>query len=276
MNVLIYIQTEIITWITLKSFKSLCLKSSPKSLTSKSESSLKSFIFFQVKSQVINTATWVDSSPSHSHSDSSPHLCCIPPTYQYNCRHQSHSQNNHSCIYGRQAQHGMNNLFCTAYLMSREHRSQSFDDDVQTRDGVDDPGVPLSRKPESLPLQEELEQGWMGATIINNIITTWDAGRPPSKSDTLWEWCCTQIDELSNFTAKLATSAHSIKKCLMWIKNSLKLSWELRLEFCSNLFCFLLKNVIKDFPCAKYCHVCQLLFLFGSDNLSAKPCVTAC
>ena len=64
-------------WIPLKSFKSSCLKSSqvPESLTSKSESSLKSFIFCQVKSQVIKTATRVDSSPSHS--DSSPHLCYL-------------------------------------------------------------------------------------------------------------------------------------------------------------------------------------------------------
>ena len=51
------------------------VKSSPESLTSKSESSLKSFIFCQVKSQVIKTATRVDSSPSHS--DSSPHLCYL-------------------------------------------------------------------------------------------------------------------------------------------------------------------------------------------------------
>ena len=35
--------------------------------------SLRSFIFFQVKSQVIKTATQDDMSPSHS--DSSPHLC---------------------------------------------------------------------------------------------------------------------------------------------------------------------------------------------------------
>lgn len=49
------------------------VKSSPESLTSKSESSLKYFIFCQVKSQVIKIATRVDSSPSHQ--VTSPHLC---------------------------------------------------------------------------------------------------------------------------------------------------------------------------------------------------------
>ena len=48
------------------------VKSSLKSCTSKSKSSLKFYIFFRVKSQVIKNS---DSSPSHN--DSSPHVCYV-------------------------------------------------------------------------------------------------------------------------------------------------------------------------------------------------------
>lgn len=63
-------------WITLKSFKSSCLKSSQvSSLWLPSPSQVSSLLFF-VKSQILKTVTRVNSSPSHS--DSSPHLWMIP------------------------------------------------------------------------------------------------------------------------------------------------------------------------------------------------------